>query len=149
MEGMGRRRTERGGVARSPQLAAQARLGGTTVSEALSSRKPVPSAETVVAMARVLRLPEGELLELRRTAVEEAVTAARGGPGRPIGEWDPHALEVHPAGAVRSGLPGQRLLSGYVPREHDRILAGAVREVKRGHSRMLVLVGESSTGKKS
>ncbi|MFF7095758.1 helix-turn-helix domain-containing protein [Streptomyces rubradiris] len=129
------------------QLAAQARLGRTTVSEALSSRKPVPSAETVVAMARVLKLPEEELLELRRTAAEKAGTRATGGPGRPIGEWDPHALEVHPAGTVRPSLPGQRLLSGYVPREHDRVLAEAVREVRRGHSRMLFLVGGSSTGK--
>jgi tetratricopeptide (TPR) repeat protein len=44
-------------------------------------------------------------------------------------------------------LPRQRLLPGYVRREHDRILAEAVREVQQGHSRMLVLVGGSSTGK--
>ncbi|MFE2319773.1 helix-turn-helix transcriptional regulator [Streptomyces sp. NPDC059441] len=53
------------------QLAKQAELGRTTVSEALSPTKPVPSAETVAALARVLKLPVQELLELRRTAVEE------------------------------------------------------------------------------
>ncbi|WP_329535430.1 hypothetical protein OG568_42900 [Streptomyces sp. NBC_01450] len=41
----------------------------------------------------------------------------------------------------------QRLLPGYVRRGHDRILAEAVREAQQGHSRMLVLTGESSTGK--
>ncbi|WP_328457720.1 tetratricopeptide repeat protein [Streptomyces sp. NBC_00386] len=131
------------------QLAAQARLGRTTVSEALSPNKPVPSAETVAALARVLKLPTGELLELRRTAAEESDTVTLSGPGRPIGQWDPHALEVHPAGNAQDGtsLPGQWLLPGYVLREHDRVLAEAVRDAAAGRSRMLVLVGSSSTGK--
>ncbi|MGA5900276.1 hypothetical protein [Streptomyces venetus] len=131
------------------QLATQARLGRTTVSEALSSNKPVPSAETVAALVRVLKLPVGELLEMRRTAAHEPGTATAGGLGRPIGQWGPHALEVHPAGSAQdgSGSPGQRLLPGYVPREHDRILAEAVRDAATGRSRMLVLVGSSSTGK--
>ncbi|MEW1583419.1 hypothetical protein AB0407_35900 [Streptomyces microflavus] len=41
----------------------------------------------------------------------------------------------------------QRVLPGYVHREHDRVLAEAVREAGQGYSRMAVLVGESSTGK--
>ncbi|GAX58910.1 helix-turn-helix transcriptional regulator [Streptomyces olivochromogenes] len=84
------------------QLAKQAELGRTTVSEALSPTKPVPSAETVAALAHVLRLPVRELLELRRTAAEESGTVTPGGPGRPIGQWDPHDLEVHPAGPLRA-----------------------------------------------
>ncbi|MFI8194675.1 tetratricopeptide repeat protein [Streptomyces sp. NPDC085946] len=131
------------------QLAAQAHLGRTTVSEALSPRKPVPSAETVAALARVLKLPAGELLELRRTAAAQPGAVTADGPGRPIDQWDPHALEVHPAGTVQdgSGLPERRSLPGYVSREHDRILAEAVQDAAAGHSRMLVLVGGSSTGK--
>ncbi|MFF0204428.1 hypothetical protein [Streptomyces sp. NPDC005017] len=73
------------------------------------------------------------------------------GPGRPIGEWDPHALEVHPAGPTlaESGAlaPGRSTLPGYVAREHDRVLARAVRDAGQGRSRMVVLVGTSSTGK--
>ncbi|WP_042492509.1 helix-turn-helix domain-containing protein [Streptomyces avermitilis] len=133
------------------QLAKQAELGRTTVSEALSPTKPVPSAETVAALARVLRLPVGELLELRWTAVEEAGTVPAGGPGRRIGQWDPHDLEVHPAGAGRApsdpDTPVLRALPGYVPREHDGLLGEAVRDAAAGRSRIVVLVGSSSTGK--
>ncbi|MYS85216.1 hypothetical protein GTZ85_34640 [Streptomyces sp. SID5474] len=81
--------------------------------------------------------------------------------GRPIAEWDPHDLEVHPAGtapasgsAAKSGsgsgsasAVSGRMLSGYVRRDHDRILADAAGDAEVGRSRMLVLVGSSSTGK--
>ncbi|MFJ6452572.1 AAA family ATPase [Streptomyces hydrogenans] len=72
--------------------------------------------------------------------------------GRPIGEWDPHALEVHPAGPTVTsngsvGGPGARVLSRYVRREHDRLLDEAVQEAASGCSRIVVLVGSSSTGK--
>ncbi|WP_406368915.1 hypothetical protein [Streptomyces sp. NBC_01546] len=40
-----------------------------------------------------------------------------------------------------------RALPGYVSREHDRALGEAVRDVMAGHSRIVVLVGTSSTGK--
>ncbi|MET9106691.1 hypothetical protein [Streptomyces zhihengii] len=148
------RRRLNGGLARArldkTQLATRAQLGRTTVSEAFGADGRVPSEKTVAALARALKLPVQELLELQRTAT--ASDAGSGsGPGRPIGEWEPHALEVHPAGPAPagpgSGSPEQRALPGYVPREHDRVLADAVREVGEGHSRMLVLVGTSSTGK--
>ncbi|MER5584635.1 hypothetical protein ABT090_23745 [Streptomyces asoensis] len=71
--------------------------------------------------------------------------------GRPIDEWDPHDLEVHPAGApTADGTTAQAqrdLLPAYVRREHDRLLADAVTEAAGGRSRMVVLVGSSSTGK--
>ncbi|MFG3207370.1 hypothetical protein [Streptomyces sp. NPDC048192] len=116
--------------------------------QAFQADGPVPSAHTVTALAGALRLPVGELLALQRVAAGGG-DSERPGPGRPIGLWDPHALEVHPAGTAQggSGLPVQRELPTYVPREHDRILAEAVREAGQGHSRMLVLVGGSSTGK--
>ncbi|WP_329347242.1 helix-turn-helix domain-containing protein [Streptomyces sp. NBC_01261] len=132
-------------------LAGLSGLGRTTVSEALSAKKPAPSTPTVTAMARALKLPVRELLELQRTAAETSGTIPAGGPGRPIGEWEPHALEVHPAGPGRaasgSGTPAVRVLPGYVSREHDRVLADAVRDAAAGHSRIVVLVGTSSTGK--
>jgi transcriptional regulator with XRE-family HTH domain len=83
------------------QLARRAGLGRTTVSEALSPQKPVPSAETVAALARALHLPEAEMLALQRTAVQQAGTSGTKGPGRPIREWAPHDLEVHRAGLAR------------------------------------------------
>ncbi|CAM5697055.1 putative protein OS=Streptomyces canus OX=58343 GN=AQI96_40690 PE=4 SV=1 [Streptomyces canus] len=99
----------------------------------------------------MLKLPVPELLELRRTAVEEAGRGTPGGMGRPIGQWDPHDLEVHPAGprvaTSPSGTPAARAVPGYVAREHDQVLNAAVRDAAAGCSRIVVLVGSSSTGK--
>ncbi|MFE7539864.1 hypothetical protein [Streptomyces platensis] len=136
------------GLARSrltkTDLAAGVNLSRTTVSEAFRNDSPVPSAPTVAALARALRLPVDRLLALRRIAAGEAKPAAilDSGPGKPIGEWHPHDLEVHPAGPALSTE-----LSGYVPRAHDRVLTSAVRHVAEGKSRMLILIGSSSTGK--
>jgi transcriptional regulator with XRE-family HTH domain len=133
------------------QLAARAGLGRTTVSEALSPQKPVPSAETVAALARALQLPMAEMLALQRAVVQEAGTDTAEGPGRPIGEWAPHDLEVHRAGpgatAAGSDTSAERAWPAYVPREHDRVLAKAVHDTLAGRSRIVVLVGTSSTGK--
>ncbi|MER7826991.1 hypothetical protein ABTX85_31030 [Streptomyces sp. NPDC096097] len=101
-------------------------------------------------MTRELRLPDGDLLRLLRDAAGEVrLDPARDeGPGKPIGEWDPHDLEVHPAGTgFGGGAPPQRALPGYVRRAHDRVLAEAVGAAAAGNSRMLILVGSSSTGK--
>ncbi|MEU1931486.1 hypothetical protein ABZ516_29280 [Streptomyces sp. NPDC019826] len=99
----------------------------------------------------MLKLPVGELLELRRTAAGEVDVASTdaSGPGRPIGQWDPHELEVHPAGPDKgsSGADGVRALSGYARREHDQVLADAVTAAAAGRSGIVVLVGTSSTGK--
>ncbi|MCX5278288.1 tetratricopeptide repeat protein [Streptomyces virginiae] len=133
------------------ELAGLAGLGRTTVSETFSPTRPAPSPETVAALARALQMQKqlAELLELRRRAVED--TGVRSGPGRPIDEWDPHHLEVHPAGPddAASGPRGSgaRTLPGYVRREHDRALAGLVEDAAAGRSRAVVLVGGSSTGK--
>ncbi|MEV8562001.1 helix-turn-helix transcriptional regulator [Streptomyces sp. NPDC051917] len=75
-------------------LARRADLGRTTVSQAFQTNGPVPSAQTVAALARALKLPVEELLALQRDA------AGGGGgerpmPGRLIAEWEPHDLEVH------------------------------------------------------
>lgn len=107
----------------------------------------------MAALARALKLPVEELLRLQRDAA--GVRGGRGveqsGPRRPIGEWEPHDLEVHPAGPgqTASGSGGSRAwaLPGYVERGHDRVLAEAVKDVAAGSSRIVVLVGTSSTGK--
>ncbi|MFF8983893.1 hypothetical protein ACF08E_10955, partial [Streptomyces globisporus] len=128
------------------QLADRAGLSRGTVHKAFKAGGKEPSAFTVATLARVLKLPVAEMQELRR----DATGGVRGeGPGRPIEQWEPHALEVHPAGPALdgSGSLEKRALSGYVRREHDRLLAEVVREAGQGSSRMLVLVGESSTGK--
>ncbi|MFF2775926.1 hypothetical protein ACFVU3_13540 [Streptomyces sp. NPDC058052] len=143
------------------RLAARAVLGRTTVSEAFREDGPVPSEQTVAALADALSLPREELLRLRRRATGTSsgavgpvarVVEEVPRPGRPIGDWDPHALEVHPAGpavatAGSVGGAGVRALSAYVRREHDRVLAEVVQEASSGRSRIVVLVGSSSTGK--
>jgi TPR repeat protein len=125
-------------------------LGRTTVSEAFQAGGPVPSARTVAALARALKLPAGELLGLQRAAVGGG-GGKRLAPGRPIAEWEPYALEIHLAGLsgiVAGGdVPGAGVLPGYVKRAHDLVLAQAVRHAAAGHSQMVVLVGDSSTGK--
>ncbi|MEV0487582.1 hypothetical protein AB0I69_44145 [Streptomyces sp. NPDC050508] len=107
--------------------------------------------DTLTLLARALKLPVGELLELRRTAAEETGAALVDvpGPGRPIGQWEPHELEVHPAGPGQSasGADGVRALPGYVRRGHDQVLADAVVAAASGRSGVMVLVGTSSTGK--
>ncbi|POX58732.1 hypothetical protein C3492_36630, partial [Streptomyces sp. Ru62] len=133
------------------QLATRTRLARTTVQAAFQAGGPVPSAATVTALAGELGLPAGQMLELRRTAAGETGPARHEGPGKPIGQWDPHDLEVHPAGtaatAAGAGSRAQRVLPAYVRRAHDQVLAGAVAEAAQGRSRMLILVGSSSTGK--
>ncbi|SEC05003.1 TPR repeat [Streptomyces sp. 2231.1] len=135
----------------SRYLPARSELGRTTVWGALKDGAPVPSAKTVAKLAGALGLPVTELLALQRDA------AGGGGgkqpvPGRPIREWEPHTLEVHPAGAgsgiaAGSCAPLTGALPTYVERGHDLVLADAVRDVMAGRSRMVVLVGHSSTGK--
>ncbi|MFE3865549.1 hypothetical protein ACFXPT_34745 [Streptomyces goshikiensis] len=136
------------------ELAGLAGLGRTTVSEALSPTKPAPSRQTLTALASALQLPQTEqkkLLELLWSTADGTEGEVRSGPGRPIGEWDPHDLEVHPAGSgdtvAGPGRSAARVLSGYVRREHDRVLAGLVEDAAAGRSGAVVMVGSSSTGK--
>lgn len=135
-------------------LARRARLGRTTVAEAIPPGTPVqvPSAATVTALAVALSLSADGLLELRRAAAtgQSAPDADEpAGLGKLISQWDPHDLEVHPAGGLTGGAssPRHQLLPRYVRRQHDAALSAAVEDVKAGRSRMLVLVGTSSTGK--
>ncbi|WP_206671091.1 helix-turn-helix domain-containing protein [Streptomyces sp. CB01881] len=149
------RRLLRAGLAESgltmARLVQRTGLSRTTVSQALSESAPPPSPRTVAALAETLGLDPRALLELRDPVRRPGGRPGDGGPGLPIGDWDPHDLEVHPAvhppAGAADGRPDGRRLPGYVRRPHDEALAGHVAAVAAGGSRMAVLIGSSSTGK--
>ncbi|MFB7269606.1 hypothetical protein [Streptomyces sp. NPDC056244] len=126
----------------------------TNVSEGFRRSGPVPSGMTVTFLPPASGLSEEELPGLQRKVVGPHAMPSgaenQSGPGTLIGQWTPYDLEVHPAGPTmsspRSG-PQRRMLSGYVRREHDEIIAEAVEAAAEGQSRMVMLVGSSSTGK--
>ncbi|MER6126625.1 helix-turn-helix domain-containing protein [Streptomyces sp. NPDC001795] len=136
-------------------LAGVAQLGRTTVSQALSDSGPVPSMRTVSTLARVLRLDVTEALGLLATATGRGKTAAaEGSLGRPVAQWDPYDLQVHPAATDPphhvggAGRPSRRsVLPGYVRRPHDEELGALVDAASAGYSQLAVVVGSSSTGK--
>lgn len=68
-------------------------------------------------------------------------------PGRPISQYDPFTLEVHPAIPFTTPDTSRQPLTTYVEREHDALLRKAIAEVQDGSSRMAVVVGGASTGK--
>ncbi|MFI7406931.1 tetratricopeptide repeat protein [Streptomyces sp. NPDC049541] len=105
------------------QLAAKAKLGRTTVQQAFQPGGPVPSAETVAAVARALALSTGELLELQRTAAQPT---AFEGPGEAIisGQLPAH---VDPALFTGRENDKQRLLELLRPGHSQRpVLVAAV-----------------------
>ena len=67
--------------------------------------------------------------------------------GKPISECSPLALEVHRAIDMPGDDVDLPVLPVYVPRAHDARLAEAATACLRGQSRMVTLVGGSSTGK--
>ncbi|HET9118611.1 MAG TPA: hypothetical protein VFN75_11160, partial [Pseudonocardiaceae bacterium] len=81
-----------------------------------------------------------------RTGESGGALAATAALGRPIGEWNPLDLEVKPA-AVGPGRDPDRMLPRYVRRAFDKELAEVVERAAAGASEMVVLVGNSSTGK--
>lgn len=80
-------------------------------------------------------------------AASPAPPPAAAEPGRPIGQFRPLDLEVHPAIRVDTARRELEELPAYIPRSHDETLAQVVREVQEGASRLVVLVGDSATGK--
>ena len=68
--------------------------------------------------------------------------------GRPLAEvTDPFAMEVHHPVQPDGPQPGLPALPTYVAREHDTELGRVVAAAARADSRIVVLVGGSSTGK--
>ncbi|MFE7271858.1 helix-turn-helix domain-containing protein [Streptomyces sp. NPDC057623] len=118
---------------------------GAGKSELLASLRPsvpVASEETVAALARRLDLPVAELLAFRETAQADQI------PGRPISEWSPLELGVHRAATpIGTSETKKSELPPYILRSHDELLADAVRDAAAGRSQMLVVTGNSTTGK--
>ncbi|MFJ9729706.1 hypothetical protein ACIRP3_44045 [Streptomyces sp. NPDC101209] len=138
----------RGGAIDAAMLRNRLRARGVAL------RGDLPIRPAVVVRQHVeqpgTEMPTHELLELQRTVDKKPCTVASGRRlGRPIGEWDPHALEVRPAGPgmTHAGTAATPAMPGYVRRPHDEELEKAVRAAAAGRSRIVVLVGTSSTGK--
>lgn len=125
----------------------------TDLREAFRQDGHAPPEGTTALLPQASGLP-GENPGLQPEAIGPYATPSaadnESGPGTLIDQWTPYDLEVHPAGPAmsraRSG-PQQQILPGYVRREHDHVIAEAVNAAVAGQSRMVVLVGSSSTGK--
>jgi len=94
----------------------------------------------VAAVARQVRA-------LWLTAQTTSHPVAAGRLGRPIADCDPLALEVHPAIDVPGLDQSHSQLPAYVLRTHDGQLRHVAEAVMGGSSRLVTLVGGSSTGK--
>ncbi|MGW4651502.1 tetratricopeptide repeat protein [Kitasatospora sp. NPDC004289] len=101
------------GVARSQltraQLIAKSGLSRTTIHEALQDGARVPSAATVAALAKALKMPDELLLKLRRGAVgADGGRISIGASGRPVPEGAGSGLApLAPPPAVPGGFTGR------------------------------------------
>ncbi|WP_127508788.1 tetratricopeptide repeat protein [Actinoplanes solisilvae] len=83
----------------------------------------------------------------RLTELPEPAGTTTADPGRPISVCDPFALEVHRAITVPGRSRRLTQLPVYVDRDHDRRMREIADSALTGSSRMITLVGGSSTGK--
>jgi TPR repeat protein len=116
-----------------------------TIARLIGSPEPPARQADLVALVKVLASLAGEdvsAMEQRAAQlwVDVQLTDRL---GLPISELDPFALEVHHAVAVE----GHTGLTQYIEREHDMRVREVVADAVAGHSRLMVLVGASSTGK--
>ncbi|MEU3741233.1 helix-turn-helix transcriptional regulator [Streptomyces sp. NPDC032198] len=162
-----RARLEAGRVAaglNKAELARRARLGRTSVSAALNPGHDIPTPDTVGALARALKLDVPALLRLRLCAVaaddardaalrdHDATPRHTPPPGRlkaeSLSDLTAEQLEVHEAPLPKPRRPTPPTLSPYLSRELDGELRDRLRKaLSGGSSALLVLTGESSTGK--
>ncbi|MEU8089145.1 hypothetical protein AB0B57_36705, partial [Micromonospora sp. NPDC049101] len=129
--------------------------GRDPISRIVSGRE-TGKQEDVASLATVLaRLDNGRdrhpaakrILELWIAAKAAPAASVRQRLGKPVGEWNPIDLEVHRAIDTPQQGASLPVLPDYVPRAHDVRIRRAVDEVAGGKSRMVTLVGGSSTGK--
>ncbi|MDQ1019954.1 tetratricopeptide repeat protein [Streptomyces afghaniensis] len=113
-----------------------------------SSDLPARQADVVALVVLLSRQAGGEAEQAGRDAGRLWMQARLQRPlGRPIHECDPFELEVHRSiGADSHDVPLPPL-PAYIKRDHDRQLQRAVADVVDGASRIVMLVGSSSTGK--
>ncbi|TGA91600.1 helix-turn-helix transcriptional regulator [Streptomyces sp. MZ04] len=154
-----RARLEAGRVAaglNKTELARRAQRARTSVSAALNPGHGIPTADTVGALARALKLDVHALLQLRAAAagdLDDAAVPDQGDtPRSPLGVSveeadDTYAVDhlgVHHS--IDPVLPPLTSLTPYVRRPHDLRLESVGRAAEVS-SQMAVLVGDSSTGK--
>ncbi|MGP3633878.1 tetratricopeptide repeat protein [Streptomyces sp. 24-1644] len=97
----------------------------------------------------------GQELERRRDrsrdmaeCVQASAIIKRDAPGRPIRTLDdPFALDLHRAIEGEAADDTMPLLPVYIERSHDHVLRCVVEEAEAGRSRLVTLIGGSSTGK--
>ncbi|MHA5048317.1 hypothetical protein [Streptomyces sp. SD15] len=116
-----------------------------TINRLVGDASTVGKQADAVALVTVLtRMAGGDARQAARTAATSWTQAQLSEPlGRPLADIDPYDLEVHRSITVRgaSGLPT------YVERAHDIELRRLVADAVQGASRLVLLVGTSSTGK--
>ncbi|MFC6023634.1 tetratricopeptide repeat protein [Plantactinospora solaniradicis] len=131
-----------------------------TISRIIASPRIPPNQSDVVAVAVALTRLAGGVPgpDVRKsvTALVEQIRrlwlAARSAPplprlGKLIRDCTPLALEVHRAIEVPGRGGGLPVLPPYVPRAHDALVESVIAAATAGTSRMVTLVGASSTGK--
>ncbi|WP_328410793.1 hypothetical protein [Nocardia sp. NBC_00403] len=119
-------------------------LGKSTLSNILSGVTHLPRWDTVEPILTACQVTSQEL-----AAWEHAYQrASQDEVGEPLTEQlDPIELGVHKPITISRPWHDDGTLTPYVPRSHDIALAEIVTAVGEGHSRFVLLLGDSSTGK--
>jgi len=126
-------------------------IGKIISGDALAGQQDTVTVAVAVARAA----GRGDVASIAEQVRQQWIAAATAGPaaaaddrlGRPVGACDPLVLEVHPTIQVPGEATADRL-PGYVPRAHDTRLRELVDGMLvDGRSRLVTLVGGSSTGK--
>lgn len=130
-----------------------AQPGRDTIQRCLGSPE-VPASQHDAAvigtvLARMARWDEADVAaRVRKSWVAARMAAALPPIGRAIDEdLDPFAFEVQPPIDAGVDLGQLAILPTYVVREHDQQLRSVVHQAAAGRSQLVVLVGNSSTGK--
>ena len=130
--------------------------GKDLIGKIISGDGPAGQHDTVGVAVVLARLAgHGDVARIAEQVRRSWVAAATAEPvlpvdrlGHPVGACDPLLLEVHRAIQVPDTGTSADPLPGYVPRAHDAVLHEvADRLLGGGSSRLVTLVGGSSTGK--